>query len=157
LDIRLALPLLGQRNVKYIITSRKIAATGLKPVFQDAKTYMYENLYFKARAYYLQNKHSQPIIAFYHNGEIKIYTDLPVPDKMVLKEMSYPGWQASIDGVPAALEQEEGMFSKVAVPAGKHEVWLKYRPRSLRLGILLSACSMIIFLVLLFSKFSRRI
>ncbi|MDD5258782.1 MAG: YfhO family protein [bacterium] len=157
LDIRLALPLLGEKNVKYIIASQKITTAGLKVVFQDAQTYMYENLYFKQRAGYLQQKQYQPIIAFYHNGEIKIYTDLPRADQLVLKEMSYPGWQASIDGVPVLLEREEGMFNRIAVPAGKHEIWLHYRPRSLRLGMLLTACSMIVFLVLLFSKFSRRI
>jgi uncharacterized protein len=157
LDIRLALPLLGEKNVKYIITSQKLIAPGLKLVFQDAQTYMYENLFFKQRAFYLQHKQYQPIISFYHNGEIKIYTDLPSSDKLILKEMSYPGWEASIDGVPAILEREEGMFSQVAVPAGKHEIWFNYRPRSLRLGILLSAGAMSIFLVLLFSKFSRKI
>lgn len=157
LDLRLALPVLGRENVKYIITGQKIAATGLKMVFQDAKTYMYENLYFKQRTYYLQHKQYQPIIAFYHNGEIKVYSDVPQQDKMVLKEIFYPGWEASVDGVPVLLEKEEGKFNKIAVPAGKHEIWFNYRPRSLRLGMLLSACSMIFFLVLLFSKFSRRI
>ncbi|MDD5131732.1 MAG: PGPGW domain-containing protein [bacterium] len=157
LDIRLAAPALGQKNVKYIITSQKITTTGLKLVFQDAHAFMYENLYFKQRAYYLRQKQYHPIIAFYHNGEIKVYTDLPLPDQLVLKEISYPGWQATVDGVPVLLEHEEEIFNKIVVPAGKHEVWFRYRPRSLRLGMLLSACSIIVFLVLLLSKFSRRI
>jgi len=71
--------------------------------------------------------------------------------------MSYPGWEASVDGVPALLEREEGIFSKLPIPAGEHEVLFQYRPRSLRLGILLSGASMVVFLVLLLSKFSRRI
>ncbi|MDD5491446.1 MAG: YfhO family protein [bacterium] len=155
--IPLDLPLLGRENVKYIISSQKITTAGLKLVFQDARIYMYENSYFKQRAYYLQQKQSHPIIAFYHNGEIKIYTDLPLPDQLILKEMSYPGWQASVDGVPVPLENEEGKFGKIAVPAGKHEIWFNYRPRSLRLGMLLSSCSIVVFLILLFSKFSKRI
>jgi len=41
LDLPLALPLLGQKNVKYIITSRPITFSGLKLVFRDAQIYMY--------------------------------------------------------------------------------------------------------------------
>lgn len=157
LDLPLALPWLGQKNVKYIITSKEQKSSYLKQVFHGAQMYMYENAYFQERAYYQQNKQSRPIIAYYYNGKIKIYTDLPVPDKLVLKEMYYPGWAASIDGIPALMEREEGTFSKLSIPAGEHEVVFNYRPRSLLLGLGLSAFSLIIFLVLLFSKFSRRI
>lgn len=152
-----ALPALGRLNVKYIITTQKIATTGLKLVFQDANTFMYENLFFKERAYYVQHKRDLPIIAYSHNNEIKVYTNLPAPDKLVLLNTFYPGWAVSIDGVPALLEREAEMFHKVAVPAGQHEILFHYQPRSLWLGVLISASAGAIFLSLLLSKFSKRI
>ncbi|MBI5554417.1 MAG: hypothetical protein HY920_01005 [Elusimicrobia bacterium] len=151
------LPALGRWNVKYVITTQKIVTAGLKLVFQDAQTYMYENLYFKERAYYLQHKQDLPIIAYSHNHEIKIYTNLLTPDKLVLRNTFYPGWAVSVDGVPALLEREAGMFQAVAVPAGKHEVLFYYQPRSLRIGAFMSVGAVVIFLSLLLSKFSKRI
>ncbi len=57
---------------------------------------------------------------------------------LVLADAYYPGWEATVDGAPAAIEQVNGMFRGVFLPAGEHEVAFGYRPGSVRLGLVVS-------------------
>jgi len=50
-----------------------------------------------------------------------------------------PGWRATLDGGAAPLLRANVAFRAVPVPAGRHEVELRYRPRSLILGLLVTA------------------
>lgn len=50
-----------------------------------------------------------------------------------------PGWRVTIDGAPAELVRANVAFRGVAVPAGRHVVELVYRPRSVVVGLVLSA------------------
>jgi membrane protein YfhO len=65
---------------------------------------------------------------------------------LVLTDLAYPGWTASVDGRPAPLLTADGLFRAVSVPAGSHRVAFRYRPLSFYIG---SAVSLIA-LVLLF-------
>jgi len=48
----------------------------------------------------------------------------------------YPGWKASVDGVPVPLHRVNGLFYGLTVPAGSHRLLLRYRPASLGWGLL---------------------
>jgi hypothetical protein len=61
------------------------------------------------------------------------------PAVLVLNDSLYPGWQATLDGVPAPLLRANTAFRAVAVPAGEHIVEMRYRPLSFRLGLGLAA------------------
>jgi hypothetical protein len=56
------------------------------------------------------------------------------PAVLVLADAFYPGWQARVDGVPAALLRADTAFRAVLVPPGTHRVEMRYRPRSFRVG-----------------------
>jgi uncharacterized membrane protein YfhO len=56
----------------------------------------------------------------------------------VLADTYYPGWIATVDGVPAAILATNHLFRGVPAPAGTHRIRFAYRPRSLRLGAALS-------------------
>jgi uncharacterized membrane protein YfhO len=45
-----------------------------------------------------------------------------------------PGWVASLDGRPVAIERADQAFRAVAVPGGRHVLEQRYRPRSAVLG-----------------------
>jgi len=47
---------------------------------------------------------------------------------LVLSEIDYPGWRASVDGAPAPLLRTNYVLRGVAVPAGTHRVRLAFRP-----------------------------
>jgi hypothetical protein len=60
---------------------------------------------------------------------IVVRTSAEQPALLVQTDSYYPGWQATIDGVPAALLRADLLFRGVAVPAGEHTVELTYRPK----------------------------
>jgi hypothetical protein len=57
---------------------------------------------------------------------------------LVLTDAYYPGWSATIDGQPAAIERADIAFRVVKVPAGQHRVEMRYEPQSFRVGLLIS-------------------
>jgi len=59
---------------------------------------------------------------------------LVVSEKLAL----YPGWSASIHGVPAEIVRANGVISAISVGAG-NTVQFSYEPRYFRLGISLFA------------------
>jgi hypothetical protein len=57
-------------------------------------------------------------------------------------EQAYPGWSATVDGQPAAIEPWEIAFQSVRVPAGAHTVEFVYRERLLSAGLGVSVVSL---------------
>jgi Bacterial membrane protein YfhO len=53
-----------------------------------------------------------------------------------------PGWHATVDGAAAPLLRADIAFRAVAIPPGRHEVRLAYRPRGLAPGLALSAAGL---------------
>jgi hypothetical protein len=62
---------------------------------------------------------------------------------LVLSNVWYPGWQATIDGIGVPIERANYLFQAVAVPAGEHMVQFSYRPRSFYLGAVISLLAVI--------------
>ncbi len=58
------------------------------------------------------------------------------PAYLVLSEIWYPGWTATVDGAAARVERANGALRAVYLPdAGTHVVALHYQPASWRLGL----------------------
>ncbi|MBI1851357.1 MAG: hypothetical protein HYR85_13540 [Planctomycetes bacterium] len=75
-----------------------------------------------------------------------VETEAPGPSLLVVTETFDPGVRAECDGKPAPVIVADVAFRGVALPAGRHEVTLRYAPRSLRLGIGLSLATAVILL-----------
>jgi hypothetical protein len=60
---------------------------------------------------------------------------------LVLGEVFYPGWQATVDGRPAALLSADGILLALALPAGDHQVELTFAPDLFTIGAVVSALS----------------
>jgi hypothetical protein len=63
----------------------------------------------------------------------------PAPAILVTNDSYWPGWTAEVDGVERPVLKANWAMRAVAVPAGEHEVELRYRPRSVRIGAAVSA------------------
>jgi hypothetical protein len=62
---------------------------------------------------------------------------------LVVSEVFYPGWYASIDGRPAPISRVDGILRGVVVPDGPSTVTFEYRPRSVRIGAALSLAALL--------------
>ncbi len=62
---------------------------------------------------------------------------------LVLSEVYYPGWSASVDGKPADVLRADFLFRAVAVPAGAHRVLLTYDPPAFKIGVGLFAATVL--------------
>jgi hypothetical protein len=67
-----------------------------------------------------------------------------------LSEQFYPGWFATIDRKPVAVERCEIAFQCVSVPAGKHMLEFVYRPRSLFVGLGITLVALVVLAVCAF-------
>jgi uncharacterized membrane protein len=55
---------------------------------------------------------------------------------VVLTDLHYPGWEATVDGHPTEMYRANMLFRAVRVDRGTHRIEFRYRPWSVRLGLL---------------------
>jgi uncharacterized membrane protein YfhO len=67
-----------------------------------------------------------------------------------------PGWHATIDGHPLALERDRGVMLQARIPPGRHVVELSYWPIAFTVGIGLAVLSASCLGVALLSGWVRR-
>ncbi|CAN5447565.1 hypothetical protein BH11CYA1_BH11CYA1_48620 [soil metagenome] len=67
---------------------------------------------------------------------------------LVLTDIYYPGWQATIDGKETEILRANFLFRAIAVPAGNHAVTFTYRPQSFRVGLFLASAATFLMLLL---------
>jgi hypothetical protein len=65
---------------------------------------------------------------------------------LVLSEMYYPGWVATVNGKPARVLRVDGALRGVALSSGPNQIVMKYQPTSFRLGGLITLATLACFL-----------
>lgn len=75
-------------------------------------------------------------------ASISVATDAASPALLVLADANYPGWRAAVDGRDTHIFQTDYALRGVAVPAGRHVVRFEFRPRSFRVGLIISLLSL---------------
>jgi len=97
-------------------------------------------------------------ILSYAPERVVIRTRSDDPGYLVLTDAFYPGWQATVNGAPVPILRADPYFRAVALEAGQHRVEFVYQPLSIRLGIALSALSLLVALLgLAWSRLSTAI
>jgi uncharacterized membrane protein YfhO len=61
---------------------------------------------------------------------------------LVVRDSYARGWRARVDGVPAPVLRANGKHRAVPIPAGKHEVVLRYRAPGFGAGVAVSLVSL---------------
>ena len=82
-------------------------------------------------------------------GWLAFDVDAPAPGLLAASESFYPGWSATVDGLPQTVVQVDGVVLGVEVTPGRHHVVFEYRPVSLLIGAIISAGALLIIVVLL--------
>jgi hypothetical protein len=74
----------------------------------------------------------------YRSDEVTTYVTTDQPVMVVFSELYYPGWQVTVDGVPATIWNTNYAFRGVVVGRGEHVIEMRYDPLSFRIGLIIS-------------------
>jgi hypothetical protein len=81
---------------------------------------------------------SSAVFDNYQNDAMRLRVTTQSPGLLVLSEMYYPGWEATVNGKSARIYKVDGILRGIVVPGGESRVEMRYRPLSVRLGAALS-------------------
>jgi len=84
----------------------------------------------------------------YRNNRLRIETSASTATVLVVSEIFYPGWQATIDGNPATILSTDYLLRGIALPAGNHVVEMRYTAPQARNGAIISIISLVICAIL---------
>ena len=96
------------------------------------------------------------LTAYSDSGAV-IQSSSPADGFLVVSDVNYPGWRATVDGVESPVYAANYLLRGVYVPAGDHTVVFRYVPDSWRNGLLLSALGLAAALLLLGWAWSRSV
>ncbi|HMN31116.1 MAG TPA: hypothetical protein PKE45_23385, partial [Caldilineaceae bacterium] len=85
-------------------------------------------------------------------NQLSLQVQTTAPAYLVLSEVWYPGWQATVNGAPAELLWANGGLRALYLPAGEGQVELRFAPFSWRLGLGGLAVGLLLLLLLLLTK-----
>jgi len=91
----------------------------------------------------------------YNNENIRIKTSSNQPGYLVLSEIFYPGWQATLDGKKVSLLRGNYMFRVVPLEKGEHEVQLYFVSWPFRIGAFISLLTLSVSLWFVLRKRER--
>ena len=95
-------------------------------------------------------------IISYEPNYLKLETEPVVDTRLVFTDVDYPGWQVLVDGKKQTLENYKEIFKSVSLKSGKHTVEFIYKPITFLIGCIISAASLLIYLILLVIYFFKR-
>ena len=95
-------------------------------------------------------------ITRYEPNRLQIETSAPTATVLVVSEIFYPGWVASIDGQPVPIVAADYLLRGIALSAGEHRVEMHYTAPAARTGAILSALTLCLILGLGIYAWRRR-
>ncbi|HEY6192819.1 MAG TPA: YfhO family protein [Bacteroidota bacterium] len=81
-------------------------------------------------------------ITSYGLDEIILSVNSPKDGLLVLSEIFYPGWQATIDGGKAPIYRADWNLRAIPVKSGAHRVEVRFEPRSYHDGLLVTSSAL---------------
>jgi hypothetical protein len=73
----------------------------------------------------------------------KMTTNAATGSALRLRLSNVPGWHATIDGKPVDLQSFGPVMLQVRVPAGRHQIDLRYWPNTFSIGLILALCGVL--------------
>ncbi len=83
-------------------------------------------------------------IIIYQPNRLAIETNTNNRAVLVVSEVNYPGWEATIDGQPTTIFKTDYLLRGVIVPAGKHRVEMRYTAPAAKIGAMISALTLLL-------------
>jgi len=110
------------------------------PSFDPAQTVVLEQAGTRAAPGIAESSTTSQI-AFVRYGLNAVTLRVTSPESgwLVLSDVYYPGWRATVDGRPSRVLRADYTFRAVSVPAGEHLVEMVFAPRTWYVGLAVSA------------------
>ncbi len=86
-------------------------------------------------------------IQSYAADRIVVSANSSTGGRIVLRDLDYPGWRATVNGRDAPMTKHDGLFRAVDIPPGPAEIVWTYRPDSVRIGGAVSLVSLVILMI----------
>lgn len=93
----------------------------------------------------------------FDDDEIRLLAETSAPGLLVTSELDYPGWTATVGGLPGVVEPVNGGFRAVRIEPGRNDVVLAYRPWRPRVGLAIAAASALVLLALVLVRRGGRV
>jgi hypothetical protein len=95
-------------------------------------------------------------VTAYGANRVVVQAEARQPGVLVVGDLYHPGWQATVDGAPAPVVPANWLLRGVPLPAGTHEVVLRFWPRSLTAGMWISGLAWALCIALIVARWPRR-
>jgi hypothetical protein len=96
-------------------------------------------------------------VLLYEPERIRLRVDATTSRFLFLGDAYFPGWKAFVDGRPREVLRADYAFRAIAVERGQHIIEFRYEPRSVIIGSVISAGSILLILGSLISALAARI
>lgn len=166
---------MGNFNVKYFMVLKRdekakipgdiidyrINQSDWNRIFDSKTVAVLENKKYQPRARLLDEKgeiaEGLAQIVKYSPNEVVINYSSESANKLLLTDSWYPGWKASVNGKTVEISNEIKPFRTVIINPGKGEVRFTYFPESFKLGLIISVCSSVTWLTVLYWARSKKV
>ncbi|MCS6860783.1 MAG: hypothetical protein NZT92_10750 [Abditibacteriales bacterium] len=130
-------PLLDALAVKYVASLQPLLDEQFKLVGMLNDVYVYENRAAQPRSVW-QGGTTRPVALTEQSPQrISLHTDAPQRGVLILADTAFPGWRASVNGVPRRITSHR-VQRAVAVGRGRSKAEFVYFPTAFRVGLFLS-------------------
>lgn len=82
-------------------------------------------------------------ILSYNPDEIILQVEAAAPAYLILSEVYYPGWKASVDGQQTKILRGNYLFRVIPVPEGNHKIRVFFDPWTVKAGVCISLLTLL--------------
>jgi hypothetical protein len=137
---------LGLLNVAYVISAYPLRSEELTLEGRQGDTYIYSNPEVRPKAW--MQSSANDTTSWTPVDQIERSTDglrirAQGPGRLVVSEVAYPGWRATVDGRATPIEMAYDILQAVQLPEGLHDVVFDFRPTSVYAGAGISLLSVV--------------
>jgi hypothetical protein len=158
-----ALPILSRMHVGYLVSPHEL---NLPIVTRTPDVTIYRNDQVLPRAWIASTSADLGAVSEIMPGSrvesltdsgnaVTIRASSPQAGWLILSDTFYPGWQATIDGVPVEIRLANEAFRAIEFPAGDHTIEFRYEPRPVFIGLIVSLVSLALIVVGLIISYWR--
>jgi uncharacterized membrane protein YfhO len=83
-------------------------------------------------------------VVIYESNQLVIETAADTASVLVVSEINYPGWTATVDGEKAQIHAADFLLRGIVLPAGSHRIEMRYTAPAARNGAMISILTVLL-------------